>query len=82
MGPLLDDLTGVHDQNQIGMADRRQTMGDDEARAIAAQRPIACCTLGAVSTELVASSRISTLGRPRNAGAASSLIRDVQRSRP
>ena len=34
---LLDDLAAVHHEDRVGVADRRQPVGDDEARAIRAQ---------------------------------------------
>ena len=34
---LLDDVTVLHDQDGVGVADRGQTVGDDEARAALAQ---------------------------------------------
>ena len=32
MGALLDDLAVVYDEEQVGVADGRQAMGDDDAR--------------------------------------------------
>ena len=38
VGALLDDVAGLHHQDQVGVADRRQPVRDDEARPAGAQR--------------------------------------------
>jgi hypothetical protein len=68
---LLDDAPRLHDEDDVGVADRREPVRDDEGRPVRAQRPIACCTSSSVrvSTDEVASSRMSSAGSERNARA-------------
>jgi hypothetical protein len=58
-----------HHQDQVGVADRRESMGNDETGPIGTERRHGVCTSSSVrvSTELVASSRIRTAGSARKA---------------
>jgi hypothetical protein len=69
---LLDDAPVLHDEDdEVGVADRREPVGDDERRAVRRSAAIACCTSNSVrvSTDDVASSRMSSAGSERNARA-------------
>ena len=72
VGALLDDRAVLHHQDQVGVADRRQPVRDHEADVRPLRSAVIACWMSSsvrVSTELVASSRISIAGSARNARA-------------
>jgi hypothetical protein len=61
---LLDDPSVLHDEDEVGVADRREAVGDDELVRSERSAAIACWTSNSVrvSTDDVASSRMSSAG--------------------
>ena len=81
---LLDDLAVLEDDDQVGVADRREPVGDDERGPAVQQRARSACSIFRsvpMSTELVASSRIRMRGSASSARANATSCRWPSESR-